>query len=440
MRTRLCAALALLLAVSSPAAARQASQDPPADGVLLPNQPGKMPAKETPGAALHYDVPPNIGCADCPAAECPGEAPCGPPGRFWVNAEYLLWWTKGFSIPPLVTTGPTTSAGILGRPGTIVLLGDSKVNDDLRSGLRVNAGLWLDDCHTWGVEGSYFFLENRGKNFAFSGNGAPGSAVLARPFFNVISGRPDSEIDAFPGVASGTKFIHTSSFLQGAEANAIYNLLCCGDWCGCGGYRVDLLAGFRYLQLDEDLEIRETISVFPGVPVIGGTSFNLFDEFKTRNHFYGGQIGARAEFYRSGFFVDVIGKVALGGTDADIDVNGATQIITANGSSTVGVGGLLAQRTNIGHFERDKFAVAPEGTINVGYQITCHLRAYVGYTFLYWSSVFRPGDQIDLALNPTLFPTSPAGAPVTPPARPAPVLKDTDFWAQGFNFGLEFRY
>src|SRR5262249_27610747 len=156
--------------------------------------------------------------------------------------------------------------------------------------------------------------------------------------------------------------------------------------------------------LDEDLEIRETISVFPQVPLIGGTEFNLFDEFKTRNHFYGGQIGARAELYRSGFFFDVIGKVALGVTDADIDIHGATQIITANHMSTVGVGGLLAQRTNIGHFDRDEFAVVPEATINFGYQVNCHIRVYVGYTFLYWSSVFRPGDQIDLAVNPTLFP------------------------------------
>src|SRR5262249_20806933 len=145
----------------------------------------------------------------------------------------------------------------------------------------------------------------------------------------------------------------------------------------------------------------------PQVPVIGGTSFNLLDEFETRNHFYGGQIRARAGFIRCKFFVDVIGKVALGATTADIDVSRTTQIITPTAPATVLNGGLLALPTNIGHFEKSEFAVVPEGTINVGYQVNCHVRAYVGYTFLYWSSVFRPGDQIDLAINPTQLPRTP---------------------------------
>src|SRR5437867_3994159 len=28
---------------------------------------------------------------------------CGPPGRCWVSAEYLMWWFKNDRIPPLVT-------------------------------------------------------------------------------------------------------------------------------------------------------------------------------------------------------------------------------------------------------------------------------------------------------------------------------------------------
>ena len=52
----------------------------------------------------------------------------------------------------------------------------------------------------------------------------------------------------------------------------------------------------------------------------------------------------------------------------------------------------------------------------------------------------RPGDQIDRAVNPTQLPLSTAAPLLTGLARPAPVLRDTDFWAQGINFGLEFRY
>jgi hypothetical protein len=366
--------------------------------------------------------------------------PCGAPGTFWLSTEYLLWWTKGDKTPPLITTGPASSAGILGRPGTEVLFGNSDINDDLRSGFRINGGMWLDDCHTVGLEAGYFFLDKQSKDFPFSGSGAPGSPVLARPFFNVVTGMEDSELDAFPGVASGTKVVHTSSEFQGAEANGICRLLCCRDCCGCGYYSVDLLGGFRFLALDEDLFIGETISVFPNVPTIGGTQFTLADDFRTTNRFYGGQIGARAEFWRNQFFVDVIGKVALGVNNADVDVSGSTLIVPPGGAPFLGTGGLLAQSSNIGHFERDEFSVVPEVTINVGYQINCHLRAFIGYNFIYWSSVFRPGEQIDRELNPTLFPTTGGTVPVTGPIRPLPVLKESDFWAQGVNFGLEFRY
>jgi hypothetical protein len=82
------------------------------------------------------------------------------------------------------------------------------------------------------------------------------------------------------------------------------------------------------------------------------------------------------------------------------------------------------------------FAVAPEATISVGYQICENVRAYVGYNFLYISDVARPANQIDRAVNTSFLP------PPSPtlPVRPAFVFKGTDFWAQGINFGLEFRY
>src|SRR5438094_672952 len=31
---------------------------------------------------------------------------CGPTGTIWGRVEYLLWWTKGDRLPPLVTTSP----------------------------------------------------------------------------------------------------------------------------------------------------------------------------------------------------------------------------------------------------------------------------------------------------------------------------------------------
>jgi len=102
--------------------------------------------------------------------------------------------------------------------------------------------------------------------------------------------------------------------------------------------------------------------------------------------------------------------------------------------------GFLASGSNSGHFTRDVFAVVPEVGINLGWQITTQLRASVGYTFLYWSSVVRPGDQVDVGLSGTQLPTDTRFNPGAGPARPAVLLRGKDFWAQGINFGLEFRY
>ena len=97
---------------------------------------------------------------------------------------------------------------------------------------------------------------------------------------------------------------------------------------------------------------------------------------------------------------------------------------------------------NIGSFSQDRFSVVPQVGIRVGYNITPNLRVYVGYDFLYWSSVLRPGDQIDRGLNELAIPNfgSQPGTPAGDPRRPMVPFRDSDFWAQGVNFGLEFRY
>jgi hypothetical protein len=112
---------------------------------------------------------------------------------------------------------------------------------------------------------------------------------------------------------------------------------------------------------------------------------------------------------------------------------------TAGPVGPAGVSGALcALPGNVGHYTRDAFSVVPELGIAGGYQVTSHLGAFVGYTFLYWSGVARPVDQINGNVNSTLVPTS--IVPPTGPATPPPVIKDTAFWAHGVSAGPEFRY
>jgi hypothetical protein len=70
------------------------------------------------------------------------------------------------------------------------------------------------------------------------------------------------------------------------------------------------------------------------------------------------------------------------------------------------------------------------------------LRGFVGYNFLYWSNVIRPGTSIDRVIDVTKipnFPVSPEPAPV-PGLHPAPIFHEVGFWAQGLTVGFEFTY
>ncbi len=79
----------------------------------------------------------------------------------------------------------------------------------------------------------------------------------------------------------------------------------------------------------------------------------------------------------------------------------------------------------------------PELGATLGYAIAPNLRVLLGYTLLYWGNVVRPGDQIDLAVNPDLLPPEQA---TTGPSAPSFLLTDTTYWAQGLNVGLDWRW
>ena len=129
-----------------------------------------------------------------------------------------------------------------------------------------------------------------------------------------------------------------------------------------------------------------------------------------------------------------MGKIGLGDNLSDLTVGGSTITTLPDGRSGTFVGGLLAQETNIGKYQRNQFAVLPELGVTVGYNLTCQLRATLGYTFIYWNNVLRAGDQIDSSLS-QLPPEPPTGT-----HEPAALMKTTDFSAQGLRAGVDFCF
>src|SRR5262249_43270215 len=273
------------------------------------------------------------------------------------------------------------------------------------------------------------FLGNSSVTHGVFSDGGPNSALLAFPFFNPNIPGEDATFIALPGSFSGTASVTLQNFFQGAEANMMFHFR------NANGIRWDRLGGFRWLNVQEQLNFTTDSPDLGTLDV-----FHTFDNFRTNNNFYGGQLGIRASYENPRLFLNATGKLALGGTVETVQANGGTFISNSSGTF-VFPGAYLTQPTNIGTASVGQFAVVPEVDLNCGIRLSPWASIVVGYSFLYISSVARPGDQIDRVINPTQAPAITGSFPgLVGPARPALGVHDTDFWVQGLNFTLQLRY
>lgn len=396
-----------------------------------------------------------------PAPALAGGEPTGSM-RTWVDFDYLAWWLK--SAPtggPLLTTGPLPfnapqeGSGILGKPGTELVVGDTPFNQGAYSGFRVSTG-WIHCSNAFGFDGSFFYLGQRTRDFSFNSD-ATGNPLLARPIIDARTNTETALLVSAPGAfgavqsAGGHIDLASTSQLYGADANLIIPV---ERECNIDEYDTihchyfHLLAGGRYLNLREDLNISQLTTIqgtgigfFGNLPVTAPNALGIVDDFHTLNEFFGGQVGAAVGFEWWRFTLNASGKVALGTMRETVRINGSSILDAVGQKPQVIQGGLFALDSNIGEHVRHTFAVVPEGTVNLSFEITSQIKLMVGYTFLYVSSVARPADQVDRAVNRTDLPTSQSYDPaVGGPHRPTFLWQGNDFWAQGVNFGLGFRF
>jgi hypothetical protein len=418
MRDGLLAALTVLLVGHESAFAQPYGFYPPAAEAVAATPP--PPATDSPPTIVNPD----------PASR---ESPSGVDAQdhahgFWVSAEYLLWWLKNGRVPPLVTAGGN---GVQGSSGTQVLVDNLNFDDGVRQGGRFALGYWFENDACIGIEADFLFLAGQQSDARFSSDRNP---VLAQPFLNAVTGTPDATLVASPGIATGTVTIGARTSLWGAEANLAAGLIR-SDW-----FHVTALGGFRFLRLTDEVTSAEQFQVFPNVPGFGGSKVALRDDFRTLNSFYGGQLGLETGGQLGRLAINLRGTLALGQMHQVADVNGATNALSLNGTTTLFQGGLYALASNSGHHQRDELAFIPEVDLNVGLQVTRHLTLCAGYSFLWVNTVARAGEQIDPVVNVSQFPIRSGNGPLVGPARPAFHFNGTNFWAQGINLGLELSY
>jgi hypothetical protein len=355
----------------------------------------------------------------------------GPPvprNRFWLSGEYLLWWTRTVPGPPLITVGPGASNGILGEPGVVSIVSAGDFYPERRDGGRFRAGYWLDDQQVRGIEGSFFFLGTEGRTAAASTLTFP---TVARPFFNINRFTEFSEIVGAPDIGAGSVVASGTTDFWGADINYRRNLV------ACCGRRIDMIVGFKYLNLDDSINIIEGIEGFNGVKGI------VRDSFQAENDFYGGTIGIVGEKRFGRWSLDYRTSVSLGSVRQSIDISGLQSFRSPQFPlGQTFSGGLLALDSNSGSFTRNRFAVVPEVGFNIGYNLTDHIRLFTGYSLIYWNRVVRAPSQIDRNIDVLRIPNfpQPIDTPLAAGVRPVAPFKETDFWAQGLNFGVEFRW
>lgn len=362
------------------------------------------------------------------------------PSHGWVSVDYLGWYQAGMDTPPLVTTSPTgtsqSAAGVLPNAQTLFGGNDSILSDNM-NGVRVRVGLWSATRPNAGAEGEYFGFGQQSEFFNANSTGNP---ILARPFYNNVTGLQDSELVAFPNLLSGRVQVEADSQLASAAVR-FRHIMCCSNSCGystlaCAPVqaqsRFDATLGWRYIQLREGLTITEDLT---SQSTANPGTFLIEDSFNTFNQFNGAELGVQWMGRRGYWNAEALMRVSFGNSLQQLTIDGSTQ--NPKGGTPV-AGGLLAQPgRNIGTYQQEEFAIVPELGATVGYQLTQRLKLNVGYTFIYWSNLIRPGDQIDTTVNPNLLPPAIAGNTFLGPGFQ---VRETDYWVQGLSIGGEYRW
>lgn len=400
---------------------------------------GLAHGQETALPPLPGSVTPDV---DTPQAE-PGfldklmEAPRQEPST-WASVDYLLWFTQSAPMPPMLTTGPMSELGpsgrpgVLGNPGTQTLIGGT-MGFVPSSGVRVTGGIWLDEEQQFGLEGSYLLLPQQTNAYTYSGSGQIGSAPLSVPYFNAQIGAPDSTGVAVPGAFSGTATLWGASSFQTAEVNMLHRI---GQW---KNFSVDGLLGYRWGLLDEVMQYSTTST---NLDPSDSAEIQTTDRFHSQNSLYAGQIGLRLHRDYGRFALGGGVKLAMGSMVEVTKINGAayTNLFTPDQIQAF-PGGYFAQPTNQGYHRENRFAVMPELGFNGSVRLLDRVKLNMGYNFLFLSEVARPGDQISTTINPSQSNQSFSGTPPAPMiGQPAPLFTpiSSQYFAHGFNFGLEF--
>jgi hypothetical protein len=194
-----------------------------------------------------------------------------------------------------------------------------------------------------------------------------------------------------------------------------------------------LLVGARYLDLTDRDRITNTLQLVSNSSAVAVGA----DQVTTRNQFSGPQVGIMLGLEQGNWSLAYTTKLAAGITHQSRVIGGSPLQSTTDLSPLLVPGPLVALPSNIGRETADRVTLVPEVGIKSRLALTSWCSLTLGYSLIYWNKVLCPGDQMDGQVNITQLPFH---GPVTGPAVPIPLFVHTDYFTQGLDVGVQFRF
>lgn len=355
---------------------------------------------------------------------CYGESFSGSKG--WASAEYLYWWTQNSNINVPLATQNHSSFAIINQPGTQVILGAGSRNNSFDfgglNGIRITLGGWIDDAHQYGIEGSGFGFSEADKTLSASSVGA-NKPILDVPFFSVQSMSENVLVGNRPNTITDKDTFQPYNI----EINGLYNL------SNKISLPLILTAGFRMMNINENLTLNDAIYDTPSLPVI-----NIQDQFSTKNNFYGFQIGARTHYSYGKIDLSGLAEVAFGINYQQIKIKGETNV--NNNNTILQPIGLFAEPSNIGTFRQNQFAILPELQIKMSYHMNQDIQPFFTYNVIYINRVLRASNEIDRNINLSQNPLIGGTGVLSGKAAPMRQFNNSSMWMQGVSLGVQINF
>lgn len=331
-----------------------------------------------------------------------------------IRMEAATFWRDDAAIPALVRTGATNI------PGSIDLFGGTVGMDDTTQGYRGEVAWRFEKDACTSVQVRFFDAGAQSLTFNSVGQAIP---AIERPYLQtpVPPGTPNSIV-----VRSGAPLV-AGEALANATSDVFGGDILLRQIAYRSPYsKLDILLGYQTASLTESVFVNSISDPLnDGINVL-----TLRDRFDTSNRFHGGVIGFSGIAYAPRWSLSSTVKLGMGTMNRYVGIDGYQDI---GGVENV-LGGLHARATNEGTYQFNTFVVSPEINLTLGFRLTRRLEATVGYDYLLLPKVARVADQFDPQLASNVAGT------VTGGARPAFLLKESDFGIHSLSYGLQYRY